>query len=84
MSIVDNSREDTVMVLHAPPSPSPGASESAAPTPSTSVSVSPSTLPKTGTNGADVAWLVLAAIALVVVGVVLMAVFGRVRRAHVH
>lgn len=72
------------MILHAPPSPSPGATDSTAPTPTTSVSVSPSTLPKTGVGGGEVAWLVLAAIALVVVGVVLMAVFGRVHRAHVH
>jgi hypothetical protein len=69
---------------HAPPSPSPGTTDSPMVTPTVVTTPSPTTLPVTGSEAENVGWFVLAAIALVVMGVALMALVGRIRRAHVH
>ena len=53
-------------------------------TPTVVTTESPTMLPTTPAAGGNVGWFVVVAVALVVVGVALMALVGRLRRGHVH
>jgi hypothetical protein len=68
-------------ITYAPPSPSPGpdVSSPATPSPSVSVSVSPTTLPTTGPSSNHGGHILIIALAVLAVGVAILAFARRLR-----